>query len=137
MAPALRLLTSASVAVLALSACVSFRGSSLEQMNRQSPEIFRGHYTFGPSGSWFRPCTASQSDSTWWVTVTGNAVPKIEDAKRSGQLSDDRSLFVVWRAVLTRGGEVGPRGPGYPALLVRDVDVIRPAGTLEADCSGR
>lgn len=137
MSPALRLITPASAAMLALSACVSLRGSGLEQLNRQPPETFRGHYTFGASGSWFRSCTASQSDSTWWVTVTNDAVPKIEDAKRSGQLSDGRSIFVVWRAVLTRGGEVGPRGPGYPALLVRDVDLIRPAGTFAADCSGR
>lgn len=137
MSSAVRLLIPASVAVLTLSACVSFRGSSFDQLNRQPPETFRGHYMFGASGSWFRSCNASQSDSTWWVTVTNDAVPKIEDAKRSGQLSDGRSIFVVWRAVLTRGGEVGPRGPGYPALLVRDVDLIRPAGTFEADCSGR
>jgi hypothetical protein len=109
----------------------------MEQLNKQPPEAFRGHYSLGASGSWFRSCSAAPSDSTWWVTVTGSAVPKIEDAKRGGQLAEGRSVFVEWRAVMTRGGEVGPRGPGFPALLVREVDLIRPAGTLEADCGGR
>ncbi|MGZ8470670.1 MAG: hypothetical protein ACXW61_13615 [Gemmatirosa sp.] len=122
----------AAVCVLAgtLAGCATGR-SSLERLNDAPPQDFRGHYTRGPDGSWFRPCGAPASDAAWWVTATGAAVAQLDGARRAGQLADGRASFVHWRAVQTRGGEVGP--PGATALLVREVLAVRPAAAN--DCA--
>jgi hypothetical protein len=91
-----------------------------------------GHYTSGESGSWFVACGAAASDSSW-ATFTDLAVAQRDSIARTGLLTPGAKLFVRWRAAVTEGGEVGPRGPGIPALLVRGILVMRAAG--DADCA--
>jgi hypothetical protein len=122
------------LAPLALGACALNRPSSLDILNAKPSVAYRGHYTIGSTGSWFRPCDAAAVDSAMWVTATGAAVAQLDSAKRAGALPDGESSYVDWRGVITRGGEVGPRGPGAPALLVRDVRVVRKAAA--GDCAG-
>jgi hypothetical protein len=90
-----------------------------------------GHYTFGASSSWFWACGAAAADSSW-VTFTDRAVAQRDSIQRTGALSTGERYFVRWRAAVTSGGEVGPRGPGVPALLVREILVLRPAAA--GDC---
>jgi len=117
------LLTALFAAVPFIEGCAA--RSSLDRLNDQPAQEYRGHYTRNADGSWFRPCGAAAADAAWWVTVTGTAVSQLDSARKAGQFAEDRSSFVHWRAVLTRGGEVGP--PGATALLVRDILVVRPA----------
>lgn len=123
------------VAATAMAGACASAPSSLERLAMQAPEEFRGHYTVGPEGSWFRPCGAAAGDSAWWATITGDAVGQVADARRDGHLVEGRPAYAHWRAVLTRGGEVGPRGPGAPALLVREVLAMRAA--RPDDCAAR
>jgi hypothetical protein len=120
-------------AALTFGGCAARQSSSLDRLNAQPPEEYRGHYTPGPGGAWFRPCGMAAADSAWWVTVTDAAIPQIDSARRAGQLLEDRPSFVHWRAVRTQGGEVGPRGA--TALLVREVLTVRPAAA--SDCAAR
>ena len=122
------------VALATLTGCVTQRQSSLDLLNAQPAQEYRGHYTVGERGSWFRACDAAESEAPRWVTVTGDAVAKLDAARREGKLVDDRPSYVHWRAVLTRGGEVGP--PGSTALLVREVLTIRPSAGA-TDCLQR
>lgn len=117
------------MALVAFTGCA--RQSALEQLNTTPPQEYRGHYTRGSNGSWFKPCNAAPADSAWWVTVTGIAVSQLDSARTRGLFTEERATFVHWRAVLTRGGEVGP--PGATALLVRDILVVRPAAA--GDCA--
>ena len=124
-------LPAAVAALLSLGGCAT-RPSSLDVLNATPAQEYRGHYTRTQAdGSWFRPCGAAAADSAWWVTVTGGAVAQIDEARRAGQLVEGRPSFVHWRAVLTRGGEVGP--PGATALLVREVVTVRAAAP--GDCA--
>lgn len=117
-----RLVSTFAAAVMA-AGCAS--ATSLERLATQAPEEFLGHYTTGSGGSWFRRCGAAPADSAWWATITGDAVAQVEEARRAGRLVEGRPAYVHWRAVLTLGGEIGPRGPGVPALLVREVVELR------------
>ena len=117
-----------------LAGCVTQRQSSLDLLSAQPAQEYRGHYTVGEKGSWFRACDAAESEAPRWVTVTGDAVAAVDAARREGKLVDDRPSYVHWRAVLTRGGEVGP--PGSTALLVREVLTIRPSAGA-TDCLQR
>ena len=104
-----------ALALIAGAGCAAHRGgASLDALNARTPLDFRGHYEIG-AGSWFRPCGAAAADSAWWVTVTGAAVAQLDSARTAGQLRVGEASYVEWSAVLTRGGEVGPRGPGAPA----------------------
>jgi hypothetical protein len=113
-----------TLSIVAAGGCAS-APSSLERLATQPAEEFRGHYTFGSGGSWFVRCGAAPADSAWWVTITGAAVAQVDEARRGGRLVDGRAAYARWRAVVTLGGEVGPRGPGVPALLVREVLELR------------
>ena len=93
-----------------------------------------GHYTPGSGESWFRVCGAAEGDPPWWVTFTEHSVAQADQARASGHLLPGQSYFVRWRAAVTTKGEVGPQGPGTPALLVREVLELRPAG--DDDCEG-
>lgn len=98
-----------------------------------------GHYRKDASGSWFTPCAGSPGTAPgaapvttldtqpMWVTLTGAAVSQYRPAAEPPV-----TQFVRWRAAITRDGSVGPRGPGAPALLVREVLEQRAAG--DADC---
>lgn len=130
----IRLALALTFAAAAGGACAA-GASSLERLATQPAEEFSGHYTGGAGGSWFRRCGAAPADSAWWVTITGAAVEQVTEARRDGRLLDGRPVFVRWRAVLTLGGEVGPRGPGAPALLVREVLELRAPGG--DDCTTR
>ncbi len=92
-----------------------------------------GHYTAGPEGSWFVPCGAAAEAPPQWVTLTGVSVTQVERARAEGRADAGQRLFVRWRAAVTTGGEVGPRGPGQPALLVREVLELSPAA--DDDCA--
>jgi hypothetical protein len=94
-----------------------------------------GHYVSGTGESWFTPCGAAPADGSWWVTLTGQAVERIEQARAAGQLVPGQRYFVRWRAAVTTDGQIGPRGPGLPALLVREVLELRAAS--DNDCVGR
>ena len=61
-----------------------------------------------------------------WVTFTDAAASWAREARTSGDLADGKWYVVRWRAATTTGGEVGPGGPGVPALLVREVYEARP-----------
>lgn len=119
----------AALTLLAIAGCLA-RPSELDDLNRQAPQDFRGHYTPG-DGSWFQPCGTTSEADRWWVTATDRAVVQLDSARRGGQLADGRASYVHWRAVRTRSAKVGP--PGREALLVREVVVVRPGG--ERDCA--
>lgn len=104
----------------------------MDRLAAQPASTFRGHYTLDTGASWFRPCGMAPTDSAWWVTVIGTAATQADVARRDGRLSGGRPVYVEWQGVVTRDGEVGPRGPGALALLVRAIDLLRaPADT---DC---
>jgi len=123
------LLTALLVAAPFAEGCAA--RSSLDRLNDQPAQEYRGHYMRNADGSWFRPCGAAAADAAWWVTVTDAAVSQLHSAREAGQFAEGRSSFVHWRAVLTRGGEVGP--PGATALLVRSILVVRPAAPNDCD----
>jgi hypothetical protein len=96
---------------------------------------YAGHFTSGPGESWFRPCSAAPGDRPWWVTFTERSVAQADEARAAGRLAPGTSYYVRWRAAVTTGGEVGPQGPGVPALLVRELLDLRPAGA--DDCADK
>lgn len=118
------------LSVLLLAGC-AMHGTSLATL---PAEEWRGHYAASDKASWFRPCGAVASDSSWWVTITGDAVEQMSRARLSGQFRQGVEYFVRWNAAKTTSGEVGPRGPGKPALLVRNVLELRAAS--DSDCAG-
>ena len=113
------------------AACATAGSSSLDRLARETPVESRGHYTASTGASWFRPCGAASTDAAWWVTLTDGAGPQLDAAREAGRVVAGRPSFVRWRAVLTRGGEVGPKGG--TALLVREIVETRPAA--EGDCA--
>lgn len=114
-----------AAAIPALTGCALRQTTSIDALQQQPAREFRGHYTVG-NGSWFVPCGAPAADGAWWVTVTGLAASQTDRARRDGQLPANTPTFVRWRGVETSSGEVGPRGPGKPALLIREVVELRP-----------
>lgn len=121
--------TLATLATLAASACAARRPDLAQLPARE----LAGHYAGGTAGSWFRRCGAAPADSAWWVTFTERAVAQRDSLQRAGALPPGERRFVRWRAAVTEGGEVGPRGPGVPALLVREILVVRPPAA--GDCA--
>jgi hypothetical protein len=124
--------TSASLAALALvlGGCAAREPSLAELPARE----LVGHFTTDEGESWFRACGTAPDEPSWWVTFTGSSVDQIDRERASGQIAPGGRYFVRWRAAVTKGGEVGPQGPGVPALLVRDLLELRPAG--DGDCDG-
>lgn len=114
------------IATITAFACV--RRPSLDDL--PSTE-HAGHLTPGPAGSWFVACGAAAADSAW-VTFTDGAVAQRDSLMRTGQLHTGMRHFVRWRAAVTLGGEIGPRGAGFPAYLVREILAVRPAAA--GDC---
>ena len=123
--------------VLGLAAAAGLGGCAVHRapLSDLPSRELAGHYVSGPGDNWFRPCGAVAADPAWWVTLTGRAVEQAERARTAGQLVPGQRYFVRWSAAVTTGGEVGPRGPGAPAVLVRDVLELRPAAA--SDCAGR
>lgn len=111
-------------ASLALPACAARQVTSMDALLAQPAREYRGHYDIA-SGSWFTPCGAPAADGAWWVTVTGRSATQADEARRAGRLTAAAPVFVRWLGVETLGGEVGPRGPGKPALLVREIVELR------------
>lgn len=111
-------------ASLALQGCTGHRPTPIDALQAQTPREYRGHYDIA-SGSWFTPCGPAPADGPWWVTVTGRSATQADDARRDGRLTAAAPVFVRWLGVETLGGEVGPRGPGKPALLVREIIELR------------
>ena len=121
-----------SALLLVLAACAT----SLASLDQLPVSEYVGHYTGGlPGESWFRRCGSPPSDSAWWVTWTDRSVAQADSARRAGMLVTARASFVRIRAAMTTGGEIGPGGPGRPALLVRELLEARPA--REGDCEGQ
>lgn len=118
-----------AAAGLALIGCGTGRVSLSDPPARE----LAGHFVSTPKENWFTPCNASPGDGAWWATVTGGAVQSIDAARAAGRLEPGRNYFVRWNAVVVTDGRVGPRGPGQPALLVREVLELREA--TETDCS--
>ena len=87
---------------------------------------FTGYYTGAPGQSWFHAAEDAHGTAPMWVTFTGHAVTQVEQARAAGQFLPGQRYFVRWRAAVTTSGEVGPRGPGSPALLVRELLEFRP-----------
>jgi hypothetical protein len=115
--------------LVALAAFVAATGAcAIRQpaLNELPASELAGHYTSG-SGSWFVACGATPADSSW-VTFTDRAVAQRDSIAGTGLLAPGQRHYVRWRAGVTTSGDVGPRGPGVPALLVRQILVIRPAG---------
>lgn len=113
-----------------LAGCATQKGSLADLPVKE----FAGHFTSSPSESWFRPCGAAPGDRSWWVTFTERSVAQADEARAAGRLVGGKSYYVRWRAAVTTGGEVGPQGPGVPALLVRELLELREAGA--DDCAG-
>jgi hypothetical protein len=88
---------------------------------------FTGYYSEGVGRSWFRPADAPVDGPAWWVTFTGQAVYQVQQAREAGKLLAGQPYFVRWQAAITKGGEIGPRGKGEPALLVREILELKPA----------
>lgn len=123
----------ALLAMMALTGCASGRFAADDLPTQE----WSGHFVSGPGESWFSPCPASVAHGVtadaapWWVTVTGMAVGQVEQARRAGAFLPGERYFVRWRAAMTRNGEVGPRGPGVPALLVRELVTWQPASSQD------
>lgn len=124
------LIGSLLVAGLTLGGCATQKNSLSDLPVKE----LAGHYTSGQGESWFRPCGAAPTDRPWWVTFTEGSVAQADQARTAGQLVAGKSYFVRWRAAVTTGGEVGPQGPGVPALLVRDLLELR--APSDDDCAG-
>ena len=92
--------------------------------------VFTGHLITAERANWFRPCGAEAQDPFLWVTFTDRSVAQIAAARADGVALVGDTAFVLWRAVETDERMVGPGGP---ALLVRDITVVRPAGS--GDCA--
>ena len=90
---------------------------------------FTGILTTSGNGYWFRRCEAP-AESAWWVTFVDRAVSQLEQARERGDVATDRRIYVRWLAALTDERLVGPGGP---ALLVREIQELRPA--TAADCT--
>ncbi|HEY0970334.1 MAG TPA: hypothetical protein VGE02_05090 [Gemmatimonadales bacterium] len=118
----------AALALMATTACAG-RRPDLGQLPTRDVS---GHYTGGRGGSWFRPCGIASTDSAWWVTFTDRAVVQRDSLRSVGALPDGERRFVRWLGAVTEGGEVGPRGRGAPALLVREILDVRPPSS--GDC---
>jgi hypothetical protein len=120
--------TAIGVALLAvwstLAACAS-RPSTMDRLAAEPAVPYRGHYTLASGSSWFRPCELAAADSAWWVLATGTAASQIATARREGRLPSGQRVYVEWRGAVTRTGEIGPRGPGAPALVVRSIEMLR------------
>ena len=120
-----------AAAGLAVGGCATHRVPDSELPAQE----LTGHYVSGPGESWFSPCSAAPGDASWWVTVTGGAVEQFDRARSAGQIASKQRYFVRWRSAVTTAGEIGPRGPGAPALLVRELIELRPAA--DDDCGQR
>jgi hypothetical protein len=59
------------------------------------------------------------------VTFTDRAVAQHDSLRRTGELPEGERRWVRWLAAVTEGGEIGPRGAGVPALLVREILAVR------------
>lgn len=116
---------------LAVAGCAA-NGTSFADLPTQQ---VAGHFVSGPGESWFTPCSASPGDASWWVTVTGRAAEQVGQARAAGELVAGQRYFVRWDAAVATDGRIGPRGPGAPALLVREVLELRAASA--DDCAGR
>jgi hypothetical protein len=116
------------VAFSSLIACAS-GGGSLDDLPVQE---YVGHYRAAAGGSWFTPCGASADAAPMWVTYTEVSVAQCDAFLSAPGTDPGDPVFVLWRAAVTTGGEVGPAGPGAPALLVREILEMRPA--TEGDC---
>ena len=111
--------------ILALSSggCVT-QNKSLSDLPAHE---FTGYYASAPGQSWFHASEDAHGTALMWVTFTGQSVDQVQRARAAGQFLQGRRYFVRWRAVVTTSGEVGPRGPGWPALLVRELLEFHPA----------
>jgi len=108
---------------LGFSGCAT-QSKSLSDLPTQE---FTGYYTSAPDQSWFHASESADGTARMWVTFTGQAVAQVEHARTAGQFLPGHRYFVRWRAAVTTSGEVGPQGPGSPALLVRELLELRPA----------
>lgn len=97
-------------------------------------EPMAGHYEGGrPGESWFRPCGAPSTDKSWWVTFGGRSVAQVDEKKAAGLMQPGQRYFVRWRGAVTTSGEIGPQGPGVPAVYVRELTEVREASL--SDCA--
>ena len=118
------------IATLATSACAVGRPS----LDTLPAREFTGHFVSGDHASWFTPCGRSAvPDSAWWVTLDGPAGPAVDSARAANGIAPGQSSFVRWEAAYTTSGEIGPRGAGAPALLVRKLIELGP--TTPGDCT--
>lgn len=93
-----------------------------------------GHFTGGVKGeSWFRLCGALAGDKSWWVTFGGRSVAQFDERRAAGLFAPGQRYFVRWSGAITTGGEIGPQGPGVPAVYVRELTEVRAA--TETDCA--
>lgn len=93
-----------------------------------------GHFTGGGKGeSWFRPCGAPAGDMSWWVTFGGRSVAQFDEKRAAGLFAPGQRYFVRWSGAITTAGEIGPQGPGVPAIYVRELTEVRAAS--EGDCT--
>ena len=117
-------LSSASLLIL-LSGCAARTTGAAALPDRE----FAGHLLTMDKGNWFRPCESESYRSLLWVTFTDASVGQIEAVRSDGIAVAGDTAFVRWRAALTDERMVGPGGP---ALLVRHIVEVRPAG--KDDC---
>lgn len=119
---------------VAVLCCASLIGACAYQpsLNELPSSDHAGHLTPSAAGTWFVPCGIAAADSAW-VTFTDGAVAQRDSLTRAGGLVAGTRYFVRLRAAVTEGGEIGPRGVGAPAYLVREILVIRPPSP--SDCA--
>lgn len=115
-------------------AATFFTGCAAQQQFFSPPPAkeISGHYTQGENSGWFEPCEPGVENSMWWVTFTGSSAAQFDQARAANQLVSGERYFVRFKAAVTKDGEVGPQGPGVPALLVSEILEIRPA--TDGDC---
>lgn len=113
------------LALLAASGCAARQPSASDLPSQP----FTGILTPSGNGYWFQRCEAP-AESAWWVTFVDRAVSQLERARERGDVATERRTYVRWLAALTDERLVGPGGP---ALLVREIQELRPA--TPADCA--
>ena len=114
---------------LVAAGCATVRPAFNELPDRE----ITGHVTTGATGTWFHPCGSPPTDSGQWVVFTDRSIAQHDSLRAAGLLREEAATFVRWRAAVTTRGDVGPRGAGVPALLVRELIVARPAAG--GDCT--
>ncbi|MEO8334600.1 MAG: hypothetical protein ABI664_06495 [bacterium] len=88
---------------------------------------YYGAYQRGFEQSWFMPCGAATDDTTWWVTLTDDALRQRDSILATIAVpANSKGLSVRWRGTVSERMPAGHMGHGTRYLLVSKILEIRP-----------